>query len=142
MRIRMESVINSKSVMENKAGIKHIEFWVSSLKRSVKFYERIFELIGWDKIESNAFSNGETKIYFIEQSVKSEKTVGPRHLCFLALSRKVVDEVAELLLRARADIIRGPLEVQYKDRSSYTVDFRDPDGYVIEVATESTAIRI
>lgn len=130
-----------KSVMGNNAAIKHIEFWVSSLERSIKFYEGIFGLIGWNKIESNAFSNGETKIYFIEQNVKSGKTIGPRHMCFLAASQKTVDEVAKLLLETHSDVIRGPVESQYKDRSSYTVDFRDPDGYVIEVATKSIVLR-
>jgi len=127
--------------MENKATIKHIEFWVSNLERSIGFYEGIFGLIGWDKTESNAFNNGETKIYFVEQNVKPEKTIGPRHICFLVASQNVVDEVAGFLLKIQADIIRGPLESKYNDRSSYTVDFRDPDGYIIEVATESMILR-
>jgi len=137
----MENVKKIKSVIENKATIKHIEFWVSNLERSIKFYEGIFRLIGWDKIEFNAFSNGEIKIYFVEQDVKFEKTVGPRHICFLAASQKIVDEVAKLLVEIQADIIRGPLESQYQDRGSYTVDFRDPDGYVIEIATKSIVLR-
>ncbi|TSC60417.1 MAG: hypothetical protein LiPW15_295 [Parcubacteria group bacterium LiPW_15] len=127
--------------MGNKATIKHIEFWVSDLERSVRFYEAVFGIIGWNKIESNAFSNGETKIYFIKQDVKPENTIGPRHICFLAGSREMVDEVGRLLSGMQADIIRGPLESSYKDRSSYTVDFRDPDGYVIEVATKSELLQ-
>jgi catechol 2,3-dioxygenase-like lactoylglutathione lyase family enzyme len=127
--------------MENKATIKHIEFWVSDLKRSMRFYKDLFSIIGWNGIEKNAFSNGQIKIYFIEQRVKSQKTIGPRHICFLASSRRIVGEVANLLIKNRADIIRGPLESRYKNRSSYTVDFRDPDGYIIEVATKSIALR-
>lgn len=123
--------------MGNKATIKHIEFWTSDLDRSIKFYEAIFKIIGWKKTESNAFSNGETKIYFIEQNVKSGKSVGPRHICFLANSRETVDAIGKAMLEMQTDIIRGPMESQYKDRTSYTVDFRDPDGYVIEVATKS-----
>jgi len=42
--------------MANKAIIKHIEFWVSDLRRSMKFYKGIFEIIGWECIEKNAFS--------------------------------------------------------------------------------------
>ncbi|MFA5838577.1 MAG: VOC family protein [Candidatus Paceibacterota bacterium] len=127
--------------MDNKATIKHIEFWTSDLDRSIKFYEDIFGLIGWEKIEANAFSNGETKIYFIQQHVKSEKTVGPRHLCFLANSQRVVDEVANFLLKVKADIIRGPVKSKYNGNESYTIDFRDPDGYIIEVATKSELLR-
>jgi len=126
--------------MENKASIKHLEFWVSDLDRSINFYEGIFRIIGWEKVEANGFSNGETKIYFIEQAVKLERTVGPRHLCFLAVSKEVVDEIAKFLSEVKAEIIRGPLESQYQDRTSYTVDFRDPDGYIIEVATKSKSL--
>ena len=127
--------------MQNKAIIKHIEFWVSDLKRSMKFYRGIFELIGWDNIEGNAFSNGQTKIYFIEQDVKSQKTIGPRHICFLAGSRKTVDNIGRFLVENDYDVIRGPLESNYKNRGSYTVDFRDPDGYVIEAATQSIILK-
>ncbi|MFH0712790.1 MAG: VOC family protein [Candidatus Jorgensenbacteria bacterium] len=127
--------------MGNKATIKHIEFWVSDSERSINFYEGIFRIVGWKKIEPNTFSNGETKIYFIEQDVKPERTIGPRHICFLAASQNIVNEVAKLLSEIQADIIRGPLESQYEDRSSYTVDFRDPDGYIIEVATKSIILR-
>jgi len=123
--------------MGNKATIKHMEFWVSDLKRSMKFYKGIFGRIGWDLIEKNAFSNGQNKIYFIEQRVKSQKAVGPRHICFLASSRKIVDDVGQFLAKKAYNIIRGPLESRYKNRSSYTLDFRDPDKYVIEVATKS-----
>ncbi len=137
--------------MKNKMTIKHIEFWVSDLERSMKFYKGIFRIIGWDLIEDNAFSNGETKIYFIEQDMsakggsasggKVQRTIGPRHICFLASSRKIVDAVGRFLEKSGHTIIRGPLESRYKDRSSYTVDFKDPDGYVIEVATKSATFR-
>ena len=130
-----------KIVMGSKSVIKHIEFWVSDFERSIKFYEKIFEIIGWKKIESNAFSNGETKIYFIEQDVRTRRAIGPRHLCFLATSRKKVDEVAKFLSKTKSDIIRGPLESRYRSRNSSTADFRDPDGYVVEVATQSTVRR-
>lgn len=123
--------------MGNKAAIKHIEFWVSDLKRSMRFYEGILSIIGWNCIGENAFSNGQTKIYFIEQDFKSQKTIGPRHICFMASSHKAVEDVADFLIRNKSDIIRGPLKSRYKDRRAYTVDFRDPDGYIIEVATKS-----
>ncbi|MCL5435839.1 MAG: topoisomerase IV [Patescibacteria group bacterium] len=101
------------------------------------FYDGLLSTVGWKKIESNALSNGETKIYFVEQNVKLGRNIGPRHICFLADSRAAVDRAGNFLTKLDADIIRGPLESKYKDRTSYTVDFRDPDGYVIEVATAS-----
>lgn len=130
-----------RNAMGNKATIKHIEFWVSDLKRSMRFYTGVLSIIGWNTIEKNAFSNGQSKIYFIEQDVKSQKTIGPRHICFFASSRKAVDNVGQFLTKNSYSIIRGPLESHYMNRSSYTVDFRDPDGYVIEVATKSVVLR-
>lgn len=127
--------------MTNKSFIKHIEFWVSDLGFSIKFYKGIFKIIGWKLIEKNAFSNGETKIYFVEQNLKARETIGPRHLCFLANSRKAVNEIAKFLTDNDYDIIRGPIESRYKNRDSYSVDFRDPDGYIIEVATESVVFQ-
>lgn len=50
-----------------KVGIKHIEFWVSDLKRSLQFYKPLFSLIHWKQVNGNGFSNGETKIYFVEK---------------------------------------------------------------------------
>src|SRR3989338_9675697 len=121
--------------------IKHIEFWVSDMKCSTKFYKRLFHIIGWKQTERNAFINNQTKIYFIEHNVKAQKTIGPRHICFSANSRKIVDDVGKLLTKNKHDIIRGPVKSSYKNRSSYTIDFRDPDGYVLEVATKSIISR-
>jgi len=121
-------------------GIKHIEFWVTDLRASLKFYDQLFSLLEWKRIDENAFSDGVTKIYFVEQSVPAQRNVGPRHICFLAKSKSVVDSVGAFLLASKCALIRGPLEAPYLNRSSYTVDFKDPDGYVLEVATKSVAL--
>lgn len=116
------------------AGIKHIEFWVSDLKRSLDFYGQLFPLIGWQKFDESSFTGGGAKIYFVEKNVTFVQNVGPRHICFFAESRIAVDQVGDFLKKAGAPIIRGPLESSYHGRTSYTVDFRDPDGYILEVA--------
>lgn len=122
------------------AKIKHIEFWVSNLEKSLKFYKGLFAILGWELVEEKGFTNGETKIYFNEQPVSFNKNIGPRHICFLAESREMVDEVGNFLKANNSFIIRGPLDSNYKDRGSYTVDFKDPDGYILEVATKSAKI--
>lgn len=118
-------------------GIKHIEFWVSDLQKSLGFYSRLFPLIGWEKFDESSFSSENTKIYFIQKDVRFNENIGPRHICFLAHSKEIVDDVGKFLKDVNAFIIRGPLESKYIDRSSYTVDFKDPDGYILEVATKS-----
>ena len=118
-------------------GIKHIEFWVSNLKRSVPFYKGLFDIIGWEQYDPNGFKCGMTKIYFKEQHFPFVKNIGPRHICFEADSKEIVEKVSDFLEVSNAPIIRGPIEYVYKGNTAYTVDFRDPDGYIIEVATRS-----
>lgn len=122
------------------AGIKHLEFWVSNLDRSLNFYQPLFFIIGWAQYDNNGFRavGSGTKIYFRENNVTKIDTVGPRHICFRALSREVVNKVKEYLLTTKdTKIIRGPIESEYKGKKSYHVDFRDPDGYIIEVSYTS-----
>lgn len=118
-------------------AIKHIEFWVSDLEKSVRFYGGLFEIIGWKQVSENGFKAGGTKIYFKENhGVTMQKSLGPDHICFEAESREMVDRVGEYLKAQNAEIIQGPLELRGQKYSPgyYTVDFHDPDGYTLEVA--------
>lgn len=115
-------------------GINHIEFWVSDRKRSMDFYRPLFQLIGWREMANGTFSSGRIEIYFKEEKVKKTDSIGPRHICFQAVDRETVDNVARFLVEAKASIIRGPVERPEYSPGYYTVDFRDPDSYVIEVA--------
>ena len=121
-------------------GIKHIEFWVSDIRKSISFYEELFGLIGWEKYDPNGFRCGMTKIYFVEKKVSFNENAGPRHICFEAESKEIVEKVADFLKENGAFIMRGPIEYVYKGSTAYTVDFKDPDGYIIEVATRSRTV--
>lgn len=116
-------------------GIKHIEFWVSDLDKSIRFYKNFFAVIGWDRVDPTRFKSGNTKIYFNHSAKPLADSLGPRHICFWAETRDVVDQVEELLKKHNLKIIRGPLEMAGEFYSSgyYTVDFYDPDGYILEV---------
>jgi catechol 2,3-dioxygenase-like lactoylglutathione lyase family enzyme len=122
--------------MENKLkpGINHIEFWVSDVSKSIKFYDDFLSVIGWEQVSDVSFSNGSLVIYFIEKknSIKTE-SLGVRHLCFQAIQKEQVDKVYNILSAANAKVIRGPVLMPYS-REYYTVDFYDPDGQVLEVA--------
>ena len=96
--------------MATKAGINHIEFWVSDLERSQAFYAALFRAVGWQQKSDTEFSSGSTTVYFYEKPVKRVDGVGPRHICFQAVSRAVVDDVATLLKKNAADIIRGAID--------------------------------
>lgn len=118
-------------------GIKHIEFWVSNLEKSLNFYRELFKIIGWEEYDNNGFRCGMTKIYFYEKDVNFNENIGPRHICFEADSVDVVEKVKDALVRNGNFIIRGPVEYTYKGNTAMTIDFKDPDGYILEVATRS-----
>lgn len=115
-------------------GINHIEFWVKDLEQSLAFYSKLFPLIGWYELTRTSYSCGHHEIYFKEMPIAFHDSLGVRHICFHATSREVVDRVGEWLKRIGADIIRGPLEMPHYDETYYTADFRDPNGFVLEVA--------
>lgn len=119
------------------AGIKHIEFWVSNLERSVPFYKELFDIIGWEQYDPNGFRCDMTKVYFVEKNVAFEQNIGPRHICFEADSKEIVEKVSDFLKQRGVPIIRGPIEYTYKGNIAYTIDFKDTDGYILEVAIRS-----
>ena len=114
-------------------GINHLEFWVKDLDKSLEFYSKLFPFIGWYELTRTSYSCGKHEIYFREMPVALHDSLGVRHICFHATSREVVDEVGEWLGSINADIIRGPKRMDYT-AEYYTVDFRDPNGFVLEVA--------
>jgi len=93
--------------------------------------------LGWEEVGENGFKHGDTKIYFKEDEKETmQRSLGPRHICFQANDRAIVDEVGRYLKSRDTMTIRGPLEISEELYSTgyYTVDFYDPDGYVLEVA--------
>lgn len=123
-------------MMDNKLkpGINHIEFWVSDLTQTMKFYNSFLPLIDWKQISGASFSDGSMVIYFIQmKDVEKTRSFGVRHLCFQAVKKQQVDQVYQALLIEKTAFIRGPLIMPYA-KDYYTVDFYDPDGLVTEVA--------
>jgi catechol 2,3-dioxygenase-like lactoylglutathione lyase family enzyme len=115
------------------AAIRHIEFWVSNLKRSLDFYKSLFAALGWTHIDDNGFALEGIRIYFLQMHGASPapKTFGPRHICFTAQSKEAVDAIAQLPILSKR-ILHGPAELHTS--GSYMLVFKDPDGYLLEVA--------
>ncbi len=115
-------------------GIKHIEIAVSNLQKSLDFYDKLFETIGWKKVDRNGYVCGNIKVYLKQWNYPRGNTLGARHICFWAKDRAMVDRAGECVKRAEVKMIRGPLLVPEYSPDYYTVDFYDPDGYMLEVA--------
>lgn len=117
----------------HKPGINHLEIWVKSIPETMSFFAPILETIGWHKVNDHAFATDSLEIYFQENPAAIVPGSGVRHICFQAITKAQVDEVGAYLASINADIIRGPKEMPYT-KGYYTVDFRDPNGLVYEVA--------
>ncbi|MGL2965925.1 VOC family protein [Flavobacterium sp. XGLA_31] len=121
-------------------GINHIEFWVSDLNKSFAFYKAFLEIIEWNPIGNYAMATSTMEIYFKEMvGLKTIPVLGVRHICFQATRKEQVDKIGLLLHTMNAKIIRGPVEMPYSN-GYYTVDFYDPDGFIIEVAYTPHAV--
>jgi len=114
-------------------GIKHIEIAVSDLQKSLNFYDKLFDVLGWLKVDKNGFVCGNTKVYLKQWNFPRGNTLGARHICFWADDRTMVDRAGDYVKQTGVKMIRGPLIVAEYSLDYYTVDFYDPDGYMLEV---------
>ena len=124
----------------------HLDLVVSSLERSLPFYQ---ELLGWTKSEEIEGERGERVVYIcrpgspVSLGLREKQSeahgvpydryaVGIHHLAFTAGSREEVDERAEWLRARGATIESGPEEYDYTP-GYYAVFFYDPDGIKLEL---------
>lgn len=93
----------------------------------------MFSTIGWKQIDENGFTCDTTKIYFCEVKdlILNQKIPGPRHICFQAKNHETVDLVARLDV-IKNKILHGPDIIH--PNGSYMLVFKDPDGYILEIA--------
>jgi glyoxylase I family protein len=129
------------------SGIHHIDLVVSSIERSLPFYEGLLEPLGWTDVEEVEGERGET-IWYISgrgttiglREKQSDANpvpydrygVGVHHVCFEVESRSVVDERAEWIRAQGTEIESGPKEYWYMP-GYYAVFFYDPDGLKLEL---------
>ncbi len=50
-----------------RAGIHHIEFWVANLEESISFYDMLFSIIGWRKLNEVAYIAQEKVKYILKK---------------------------------------------------------------------------
>ncbi len=128
-------------------GVHHVDLVVSSILRSLPFYRKLLEPLGWHRIGEVEGERGETIWYITgpgssiglrEAQTPSEGPydryrVGLHHLALEAPSRHAVDERAEWLRSQPGIVIEsGPEEYSYVP-GYYAVFFYDPDGIKLEI---------
>jgi glyoxylase I family protein len=127
-------------------GVHHVDLVVSSIERSLPFYRELLGPLGWHGISEVEGERGETIWYLLghetqiglRESVSETQgphdrySVGLHHLAFEASSRAAVDDRADWLRAAGAEIESEPQEYTYSP-GYYAVFFYDPDGMKLEI---------
>jgi glyoxylase I family protein len=127
-------------------GVHHVDLVVSSIERSLPFYRDLLAPLGYHGISEVEGERGES-IYYLWgpgtsiglREAKSQGdesydrySVGLHHVAFEAVSRAAVEERAQWLRDAGAEIESGPQEYAYQ-LGYYAVFFYDPDGIKLEI---------
>jgi glyoxylase I family protein len=138
--------------------VDHVDLVVSSIERSLAFYRGLLAPLGWVGDREVTGERGETIHYLWGPDIRGsislrEKQseahavpydrygVGLHHVAFEAPSRDVVDERADWLRAAGAEIESEPKEYAYTP-GYYAVFFHDPDGLKLEIVHRPRAFSL
>jgi len=122
-------------------GIAHIQLTVSSMARSVPFYEKLLHSMEMVTLRNTPdyfyCIGGRTGVAISPAASEhaatpfSQQRTGLHHLCFRARSRDDVDAIHAVAVALGARIVRAPREDDWAP-GYYSVLFEDPDGLRIE----------
>ncbi len=126
------------------ARLAHIKITVTNYNKSKKFYDLLFEKLGWkiylsDEIGTGYSSEDNYSFWVSEGDNRNSKfnreNVGLDHIAFKAKDKKEVDEFAKWLKANKIPIQHEPKYwPEYAD-DYYAVFFLDPDGIILELTT-------
>ena len=134
-----------------RGNISHIALAVSDLERSTAFYDRVFEFIGFKRVEVPESTQQAMKTrlkawvgpgYSISirpskgefaQRAHDRNAPGLNHMAFTAEDRSDVEKMYALLKQIGATVLDAPAEYPYAP-GYFAVYFTDPDGLKFEFA--------
>ena len=134
-----------------RGNISHIALSVVDLERSTAFYDRVFEFIGFKRVEVPESTQQAMKTrlqawvgqgYSISirpskrefaRRLHDRNAPGFNHLAFAAKDRSDIEKLHELLKQMGATILDAPAEYPYSP-GYFAVYFADPDGLKFEFA--------
>jgi catechol 2,3-dioxygenase-like lactoylglutathione lyase family enzyme len=127
-------------------AIDHVDLVVSSLERSLPFYEGLLRPLGYVEIGDIVGEAGERVVYLSRHQtdgsiglrerhsgldVADRYTIGLHHLAFSVADREGVEKIAAWAREAGAEIESGPREYDYTP-GYYALFVHDPDGIKLE----------
>jgi glyoxylase I family protein len=138
-----------------RGSISHIALTVSDLERSAAFYNKVFEFIGFKRVEVPEATQQAMKTqlnawvgrgYSISirpskgefaRRLHDRNAPGFNHMAFSAADRSDVEKMYELLKQMGATVLDAPAEYPYSP-GYFAVYFADPDGLKLEFAYAPT----
>jgi catechol 2,3-dioxygenase-like lactoylglutathione lyase family enzyme len=122
-------------------GLDHIYLAVSDLPRSETFYDTVFGLLDFRKLDAPI--GGEPHRHYFNKvmqiSIRPARggahdpyAPGLHHLCLQVADKAAVEKIAQLLSAAGIEVTAPELYPQYAD-DYYAVFFSDPDGIRHEI---------
>jgi catechol 2,3-dioxygenase-like lactoylglutathione lyase family enzyme len=124
-------------------GIDHVYIAVRDLQRSVAFYDRVMEVLGYRKAGSTIA--GEPHVHYFNRqfgfSLRPARpgtpdhdpyAPGVHHFCFRVVDEAAVDRAAAELRAAGASVTAPRYYPEYAP-DYYATFFEDPDGMRLEV---------
>lgn len=128
-------------------AIDHVDLVVTSLERSLPFYEALLRPLGYTHASEIVGEQGERVVYLnrghfgsiglrerrsADAPARADRyAIGLHHLAFAAPDRAVVNQIATLARGLGAEIESGPEEYDYT-ADYYAVFLHDPDGIKLE----------
>ena len=126
-------------------GVHHVDLVVSSIERSLPFYQGLLGPLGYHRVGEVEGERGETIWYLsgpetaiglreaqAESGPYDRYAVGLHHLAFEADSRAQVQERAEWVRSQPVEIESEPQEYSYMP-GYFAFFFYDPDGMKLEI---------
>jgi glyoxylase I family protein len=132
-----------------RGSISHIALTVSDLERSTAFYNKVFEFIGFKRVEVPEATQLAMKTRLkawagpgysisirpstVAYRVHDRNAPGSNHMAFSAEDRSDVEKMYALLKEIGARVLDAPAEYPYSP-GYFAVYFTDPDGLKFEFA--------
>jgi glyoxylase I family protein len=132
----------------SREALDHVDLVVTSIERSLHFYERLLHPLGFGGTAEIVGEQGERVIYLKRPGslavglrerrsedgpAKADRyAIGLHHLAFAAPDREVIDEVAKAAAELGAETEGDPREFDYMP-GYYAVFVHDPDGIKLEI---------
>jgi catechol 2,3-dioxygenase-like lactoylglutathione lyase family enzyme len=135
--------------------IDHVQITVKDLEESVRFYDKLMPLLGFDlnrkgggRVEAHDFDVVEyvhdnitiginsPRKHFANEEVHRRKPGQLHHLAFRASNKADIDMLYPLIIEAGAEIVDPPKYYPQHGEKYYALFFKDPSGIKLEIMNE------